>query len=61
MYAYTILVCGYCPDDLESFYMNMNANDTTDNTNAMIAASKILVVDDNEQNLELLVAYLESL
>ncbi|MBT3198431.1 MAG: response regulator [Phycisphaerales bacterium] len=27
----------------------------------MIADSKILVVDDNEQNLELLVAYLESL
>jgi len=36
-------------------------NDTAVDSDAMIAASKILVVDDNEQNLELLVAYLETL
>ncbi len=36
-------------------------NDTATDSNARIAASKILVVDDNEQNLELLVAYLETL
>ena len=30
-------------------------------TNAKIAESKVLVVDDNAQNLELLVAYLETL
>ena len=36
-------------------------NDTAVDSDAMIAESKILVVDDNEQNLELLVAYLETL
>jgi two-component system alkaline phosphatase synthesis response regulator PhoP len=36
-------------------------NDTAVDNDARIAESKILVVDDNEQNLELLVAYLETL
>ncbi|MBL7221927.1 MAG: response regulator [Phycisphaerae bacterium] len=36
-------------------------NDTAVDSDARIAESKILVVDDNEQNLELLVAYLETL
>ncbi|MDP6636556.1 MAG: response regulator [Phycisphaerae bacterium] len=36
-------------------------NDTAVDCDARIAESKILVVDDNEQNLELLVAYLETL
>ncbi len=36
-------------------------NDAAADNDAGIAASKILVVDDNEQNLELLVAYLETL
>ena len=36
-------------------------NDTAVDSDAMIAESRILVVDDNEQNLELLVAYLETL
>ncbi|MCP4378798.1 MAG: response regulator [bacterium] len=36
-------------------------NDAADGNDAKIAESKILVVDDNEQNLELLVAYLEAL
>ncbi|MDP6047643.1 MAG: response regulator [Phycisphaerae bacterium] len=36
-------------------------NETPADNDARIAASKILVVDDNEQNLELLVAYLETL
>ena len=36
-------------------------NDTVTDSNARIGESKILVVDDNEQNLELLVAYLETL
>jgi len=36
-------------------------NDTNVDSDARIAESKILVVDDNEQNLELLVAYLETL
>jgi len=36
-------------------------NDTAVDSDARITESKILVVDDNEQNLELLVAYLETL
>jgi len=36
-------------------------NDTAGDSDARTAESKILVVDDNEQNLELLVAYLEAL
>ena len=36
-------------------------NDTAVDSDARMAESKILVVDDNEQNLELLVAYLETL
>jgi two-component system alkaline phosphatase synthesis response regulator PhoP len=36
-------------------------NDTSVDNDERIAQSKILVVDDNEQNLELLVAYLETL
>jgi CheY-like chemotaxis protein len=36
-------------------------NDTAVDSDARTAESKILVVDDNEQNLELLVAYLETL
>ncbi len=36
-------------------------NDTAVDSDAKVAESKILVVDDNEQNLELLVAYLETL
>jgi two-component system, OmpR family, alkaline phosphatase synthesis response regulator PhoP len=36
-------------------------NDAADGNDARITESKILVVDDNEQNLELLVAYLETL
>jgi len=36
-------------------------NDSPADSDARMAASKILVVDDNEQNLELLVAYLETL
>jgi two-component system alkaline phosphatase synthesis response regulator PhoP len=36
-------------------------NDAAADNDAGVAASKILVVDDNEQNLELLVAYLETL
>ena len=36
-------------------------NDAAVDSDARIAESKILVVDDNEQNLELLVAYLETL
>ena len=36
-------------------------NDISADNDAKTAESKILVVDDNEQNLELLVAYLETL
>lgn len=36
-------------------------SDGLQNEREMIASSKVLVVDDNAQNLELLVAYLESL
>jgi len=36
-------------------------NDSAVGSDARVAESKILVVDDNEQNLELLVAYLETL